>query len=276
MNIDLRKKAESLLELHHSGKLLILPNIWDVLGAKLLESEGFKAIATASASVAFSNGFNDGQEIKFESLLRILKPICDCTYLPVSADIERGYADSINELGENITQLINLGIAGINIEDSKAEKNELESIDKQCGKIKHIRNVSAKLGVPLVINARTDVFLLDDFDGDKLTEAIKRGSDYKDAGADCFYPVLCDNDQLTAINSKVDLPLNVYAQKNTLPMLELERSGIARLSLGPSLLKSALTEMRNVIRGLKNYENYDSFTGSGIMSGNDIMNIIKQ
>ena len=95
MITEQRKKVERFLELHHSGKLLILPNIWDVLGAKLLEKSGLKAIATASASVAFSNGYNDGQQIDFNKLIDILTPICACTSLPVSVDIERGYAKNI-------------------------------------------------------------------------------------------------------------------------------------------------------------------------------------
>jgi len=88
-----REKAEKLLNLHHSDKLLILPNIWDVLGAKLLESEGYPAIATASASIAYSRGFDDNQEIDFSTLLELFQSICDSTHLPVTADIERGYAD---------------------------------------------------------------------------------------------------------------------------------------------------------------------------------------
>jgi len=274
MKRALLKKAESLLELHHDNKLLVLPNIWDVLGAKLLESMGFQAVATASASVAFSNGYNDGQEIGFDQLLHILKPISAATHLPVSADIERGYANDLNELGDNIEKLIECEIVGVNIEDSINESGELNSIEDQCEIIKTIRKTAEKAGIPIVINARTDIFLSDDFDGNKIEEAILRGGEYIAAGANCFYPILCNMHQLKEIRQQLKVPINVFATKDTLPMKDLEDLGIARLSLGPSLLKSALTKMREVARSLQNYGNYDLFT-ENVLSSDEIVRILK-
>src|SRR3954468_20721043 len=112
-----KAKAESFKALHHSGKLLVLPNIWDPLGANLLESLNYPAIATASASVAFTNGYDDGQRISFDSVLAILKKIVSSVNVPVSADIESGFAENDLQLEENIKQLLATGIIGINIED---------------------------------------------------------------------------------------------------------------------------------------------------------------
>jgi len=273
--LNQRKKAENLLELHHSGKLLILPNIWDVLGAKLLESEGFEAIATASASIAFSRGHDDNQEIDFTELLKLFRSICDSTFLSVTADIERGYAGSLPELAENIKNLIRCGVVGLNIEDSNEKGQKLEPIEKQSEKIELIRKVSENMGVPIVINARTDVFLMESHDGNRLSEAIKRGQHYKDAGADCFYPILCGNDELKDINLNVNLPINVLAQENTFSVSELERLKIARLSIGPGLLKSAVTKMREIMVALKNAEGYRSFANEETITSAEILKIIK-
>ncbi|MEO9802683.1 MAG: isocitrate lyase/phosphoenolpyruvate mutase family protein [Reichenbachiella sp.] len=269
------KKAETLLSLHHSEKLLILPNVWDVLGAKLLESEGFEAIATASASVAFSRGFDDNQEIDFTTLLRLFRSICQSTSLPVTVDIERGYADSLDQLTENIKNLISCGVVGLNIEDSNKKGENLESIEHQCEKIQLIRQVADNLGIPLVINARTDVFLMKSYEDNRLSESIRRGQQYKHAGADCFYPILCSNDELKEINLAVDLPVNVLAQQDTHSVSELERLNIARLSLGPALLRSALMKMRETVRSLKQGTSFDSFINENTITSKEILAIIK-
>ena len=116
--ITQQEKAKQFHNLHHAGKLLIFPNVWDCLGAILLESLSYPAIATASASVAFANGLDDGENISFDALLTILKKIVTSVNIPVSADIESGYAENEIQLGENIKRLIETGIVGINIEDT--------------------------------------------------------------------------------------------------------------------------------------------------------------
>lgn len=267
-----RKKAETLLNLHHQEKLLLLPNVWDVLGAKLVESEGFEAIATASAAVAFSKGFDDNEEIEFATLLQLFQTICESTSLPVTADIERGYASSLDELRENIKNLIHCGVVGLNIEDSQANGEALEPIEVQCEKIQLIRQVSNELGIPIVINARTDVFLLKNQPGDKIGEAITRGQQYQTAGADCFYPILCNNDELKAINHQVDLPVNVLAQPHTPTIQTLEQLKIARLSLGPGLLKVALTSMQEALQSLR--QGSQAFINDKLLTSSRIMEII--
>jgi len=270
------KKAEIFLELHHSDKILILPNIWDILGAKLLEKYGFKAVATASSSIAFANGFKDGQQIGFDMLLGILASICSSTHLPVTADIERGYAKDNNELSDNIKRLIKCGVIGINIEDSVIEGGELVSIEQQCERIKLIRQVSNQQGIPLFINARCDIYLCKNFNGDHVSSAIERAANYKEAGADCFYPILCKPIDIEKIYSKVDLPVNVLATSNLMPIKKLEQIGISRLSLGPSLLKSAITKMREVLTALINYDGYESFTNSEIISTSEIIEMVSK
>src|ERR1051326_5905909 len=158
-----KEKAQLFHRLHHTGKMLVLPNIWDPLGAILLESLNYPAAATASASIAYANGYNDGEKIPFNELLALLKKIANSVSIPVTADVESGYADDNVQLQENIKLLIYAGIIGINIEDSDKKANTLFPIQIQCERIRLIRKVSDATGVRLFINARTDVYLRGDF-----------------------------------------------------------------------------------------------------------------
>ena len=130
-------KAELFRKQHFSGKLLVLPNIWDSLGARLLEQVDYKSVATASVATALSNGYLDGEKIPFNQLLKVVHQITTAVSLPVTVDIERGFADSIVQLKENIRLLIENGAIGINIEDSHADHQGLFTIDEQCRKNSH-------------------------------------------------------------------------------------------------------------------------------------------
>ncbi|MEO8416003.1 MAG: isocitrate lyase/phosphoenolpyruvate mutase family protein, partial [Ginsengibacter sp.] len=171
--IQQKEKATYFRELHYTGKMLVLPNIWDPIGALLLESLEYPAVATASASVAYANGYNDGENIPFNDLLILLNKITGNVAIPVTADIESGYADNDIQLRKNIQLLIDTGIAGINFEDTDKKTNALLPVETQCNRIRLIRKVSDEKGIPLFINARTDVYLHDNnIAGDeaKLTE----------------------------------------------------------------------------------------------------------
>ncbi len=265
-----KEKADKFRELHHSGKMLILPNIWDALGALLLESLEYPAIATASASVAFSNGYNDGENIPFNDLLALLKKITNSVNLPVSADIEKGYAGNDRQLRENIKLLIDAGIVGINIEDTDNKTGNLHPIEFQCNKITLIRNVSDEMGIPLFINARTDVYLREKYFPTaeaKFDEIIKRGSAYKEAGADGFFPIaLRQEEDIRKIITQVKLPLNIITIPGVPDLKTLSKLGVARVSLGPSLLKIAIRAMRQLAIQLKDYEGLSSITGNEITS----------
>jgi len=138
-NLKQKEKAKHFYDLHHSGKLLILPNIWDPLGALLLEDLSFPAIASASAAIAFTNGYDDGENIPFDSLLALLKKIVDSVNIPVSADIESGFAQSDQQLIENIKQLLETGIVGINVEDTDKKTNSLLPVGLACERIRLIK-----------------------------------------------------------------------------------------------------------------------------------------
>ena len=271
------QKAEKFLALHHEPKLLVLPNIWDPLGARLLEGLGYPAVATASAAVAYSLGYDDGQKIKFDAMLDVIERIASSVAVPMTADIERGYAEHPQEIAENIRQVMHAGAVGINFEDSSFEGGPLQPIDFQCERIQAIRNMADKEGIPLVINARIDVFMrsADISRSEKIAETITRGKAYLDAGADCLYPIgPGDIETLTKIQSKTKAPINIYASKLAASMKELEAIGISRLSLGPGLIRASLTTMRNVAQQLLDYGPYDSFSAEDIMTSDEIRKYI--
>jgi len=264
------EKAEQLHKLHYTGRLLILPNIWDVLGAKLLQDIGYAAVATASAAIAYANGYNDGEHIPFNELLHILKRIAGSVNVPVTADIESGYAANETELEQNIQQLIKTGIAGINIEDTDKPTNSLLHLDIQCERIKLIKKVALKNEVPLFINARTDTFIhAKSFVStqQQLDETIKRGMAYKAAGADCFYPILAHNiEQLQTIVAAVNMPVNVLLTPASPGPDKLQQAGITRVSLGPGFLKHAVKAMKDLAIKLQHHEGMEDIAGNNITS----------
>ena len=265
-----KAKAELFRELHHNGKMLVLPNIWDSLGAALLEKLNYPAIATASASIAYVNGYNDGENIPFTDLLILLKKITGSVNIPVTADIESGYANTNTELQKNIELLIETGIVGINLEDSDKKNNTLFPIEIQCERINLIKKVAAETGIPLFINARTDVYIKGkDFvsEEEKFNETVKRGKAYIDAGADCFFPILMT--QKTAIQNliaELNCPINIIAIAGVPDLKTLNEMGVARVSLGPGFLKIAIRTMKEIAEKLKNYEGIEEITGNEITS----------
>lgn len=265
-----QEKVKQFYNLHHSGKLLILPNIWDCLGANLLESLGYPAIATASASIAFANGYDDGQKISFDSVLVLLKKIAGSVNIPVSADVESGFAENDQELEENIKRLLATGIVGINIEDTDKETNAILPIEVQCEKIKLIKKVSKEVSIPLFINARADVYLRGknfDTPESKFEEALKRGRAYKAAGADCFYPIaMTRQGDIKRIVEQLQMPVNVITIPGIPELNVLNEMGVARVSLGPSFLKIAIKAMKNLAVKLQKLDGLSDITENEITS----------
>jgi 2-methylisocitrate lyase-like PEP mutase family enzyme len=269
-NISQKEKAEQFRELHHSGKMLVLPNIWNPLGALLMENLEYPAVATASASIAYTNGYNDGENIPFNDLLILLKKITKSVNLPVTADIESGYAENESQLRENIKLLIDTGIVGINFEDADHKTDGLQPVGTQSSKIRLIRKVSDEMGIPLFINARTDVYVRGKSFATaeaKFDEVMKRGVSYKEAGADGFFPItLTQEENIKKLIAQLKLPLNILTIPGIPDLKTLSKLGVARISLGPSLLKIAIRAMKELALQLKDYGGLSSITGNEITS----------
>ena len=270
------QKADAFRSLHRGPKILVLPNVWDPLGARILESIGYPAVATASAAIAYSLGRHDGEVIDFDTMLDAIRRTAAAVQVPVTADFERGYAESLDQLEENVQSVIDTGIVGINIEDSLAEGGELRNVDEQCKRIASARRAADRSGVPLFINARVDVFMSRRSIPwiKRIPETIERAKAYMDAGADGIYPITAgDLETLKPIIDETGAPVNVFARKGTPSLLDLELAGVARVSLGSNVLRASATVIRDIGRDLLDYGSWDRFT-EGTMSSEEIEDLL--
>ncbi len=260
--------AKIFRELHSGKSLLILPNVWDPLGAALLEELGYPAAATASASIAYTHGVADGENLAFSDLLILLKKIVAGVHIPVTADIESGYAHSQEELRENIHRILEAGIVGINIEDYDLKNKMLYPVEVQCKRLRTVRRTAEATGIPLYINARTDVYLKGTewvSAGEKWEETRKRGMAYLEAGADGIYPITMNGEQdIEKLVTALSCPVNILAIPGIPDLKRLKQMGVARLSTGPGFLKIAVRAMKQAALQLLNGEGLTSITGNEI------------
>jgi 2-methylisocitrate lyase-like PEP mutase family enzyme len=225
------EKAKQFGELHVKGAPIILYNAWDAGSAKALVDAGAKAVATSSWSVAAAQGFEDGEDLPLALAEQIVRRIIATVEKPVTVDFEGGYSDDNGNLASNIAKFLDLGIIGINFEDRVVKGTGLYDIERQAKRIATIREAAERKGIPLFINARTDVFL---GNGDDLDEALKRAKAYASAGASGFFiPGLTSSDQIRRIVKEATLPVNVMVMEGVPANDELAKLGVARVSYGP-------------------------------------------
>ena len=229
-------KTRTFRELHANPKKpLILPNIWDVAGARLLESLGAKAVATTSAGVAWSLGYQDGNYMPASLQARLAEEIVKAVKVPVSVDFEAGYSSEPSTVAENLKPLAAAGIAGINIEDGTDAPAVLAK------KIEAIKNLASSLGTDIFVNARTDVYLQDLVaDEKKVQETLDRAAVYRSAGADgLFVPGLTDTADIAQITKGTELPVNLMSSAELPKVGELAKLNVRRLSAGTALAQIA-------------------------------------
>jgi 2-methylisocitrate lyase-like PEP mutase family enzyme len=263
-----KQKADDFLALHHAPSILILPNAWDVASAKIFELEGFKAIGTTSAGIAATLGYADGQNMSLAENMEVVQRIANNTTRPLSADIEAGYATTIEGVVKAANAVLNVGAVGLNIEDSTGDPTA-PFFDQalQQDKIKAIREMSAVQGIHLVINARTDVIMFQGESPQTLREAIDRGNAYREAGADCiFVPDVgnLDNKTIPILLKEIDAPINIIAGATTPSILELQKMGVARVSVGPRPMRAVLSLLRKIAKELMTTGTYALMTESSI------------
>lgn len=248
-----KEKAELFLKLHHDKEILVIVNSWDPGSSRLIEASGFKAVGTTSMGISASLGYPDCEQISFSEMLQAIKNIADKITLPLTVDIEGGFGNNTKDIVTNIRKVIETGVVGINLEDSVKLSPDLLDPSEFSDRIAAVRELSGSLGIHLVINARTDSFLTSSGPANKrLDESIKRGNIYKDAGADCiFVPNITDVNSISTLVREIDAPVNILANPSNgtaLPpgLKELEEIGVARLSVGSSLMKSTLALIKRV------------------------------
>ena len=242
--------------------MLVLPNAWDAASARLIEAEGFPAIATTSAGVAAALGYPDGGIVPTNEMLEAIVRIARAVSLPVTADIEHAYGATPAAVADVVLKVIAAGAVGINLEDCVPGARDLEPLALQTDKIKAIVKASTKAGVRVVINARTDGFLRGfGAPETRLGVAIERGKAFLDAGADCvFVPGVRDAATIGALVNGIGGPVNVLAVDGSPSIPELEALGVARVSLGSGPMRATMAVLRDIARELKQTGTYASFT----------------
>ncbi len=264
MNKELVRKAEALLRLHQSDRILVLLNAWDVASARVFESAGAHAIGTTSMGIAASAGYPDIQQIPFSRMVDAVSRIAGAVNLPVTADMEAGYGDTPDEVASSVTRVIHAGAVGINIEDGTGNPSSpLIDISTLADRIGAIRKAATDLGIHLVINARTDTYLTTPGSpGTRLAETIERCNAYAQAGSDCvFVPGGLDRDTIRELVREIQAPLNVVANPAiSIPVVpdipELEQLGVSRVSVGSGPMRAALALTRRIAAEVLNEGSY--------------------
>jgi 2-methylisocitrate lyase-like PEP mutase family enzyme len=264
-DIDKQKaQANAFRAMHHGPKVLLLPNVWDVSSARILEDAGFGAIATTSAGIAFTLGYPDGQKISRKEMLAVVGRIVRGVKVPVTADVEAGYGDRPEDAAETARRVIEAGAVGMNLEDGIDRPGQLVELSLQVKKIRAVREVALKSGVLLVLNARTDVYLEQIGEPETRYDAtVQRSRAYRDAGADCvFVPGLHDTETISQLVRDVQCPLNILAGPGSPPVPELEKLGVARVSLGSAPMRATLGLVRRMAEELKRTGTYTAIEGA--------------
>lgn len=259
---DQRRKAEQLLSLHR-GQVLLLPNAWDALSAKVFEEVGFNAIATTSAGVAWSLGYPDGENVPWHEMLTVIEHMTDVVRVPVTADIEGGFSSTTPDLIFRIEEVIGAGACGINLEDGLNHGATLRSVDEACDRINAVRRAATKLGLPLVINGRTDIFLSGGDNPALFDDALARCKAYLAAGADCVYPIgLSDLTLISKLVTALQAPVNVIGRRGAPSIADLQAAGVARVSTAvtPALFMAGALE--EAMKKLIQSGSFDHFTST--------------
>ncbi|MBL8007660.1 MAG: isocitrate lyase/phosphoenolpyruvate mutase family protein [Ignavibacteria bacterium] len=264
-----KEKAEKFLKYHLDNEILVLLNSWDTGSSKLIEACGYKAIATTSMGIAASLGYPDCQVIQLPELIEAVTGIVNGVQVPVTVDIEAGFGNNIDEITDSVKKIISAGIVGVNIEDSIDLNPILIDEMEFCERISAIRALSDSLGFHLVINARTDSFYTSaGSQREKLSESIKRGNKYLEAGADCiFVQPVWEKEMITTLVKEINAPINILSNPATgagIPpsVRELQDLGVARLSLGSSLMKATLALIKKVADELSEKGTYNILLNS--------------
>jgi 2-methylisocitrate lyase-like PEP mutase family enzyme len=259
------KRAEEFRRMHGRGRILLLPNAWDAVSARIFEAAGFEAIATTSAGVAYALGYPDGELVPRDEMIAAVARIARVVDIPVTADMESGFAQSPAEVAETVKLVISAGALGINLEDTvHGAGRTLYEIPDAVERVRSARAAANAAGVPIVINARTDVYLLGI--GEKaarFNHAVNRLNAYRAAGADCLYAMgYFDVDTIGRLTKAVNGPLNVMGLPGTPAVAELERLGVARVSTASGPARVAMTATRDSAVELLRSGGFEVFGGN--------------
>jgi len=245
-------------ELHQQDEPLTICNVWDVASAKVAEKLGFQAIGTSSAAIASLLGYKDGEGMSFEELSYLVKRIAANTSLPLTVDIESGYSRQPSQIVEHIKVLSEVGVVGINIEDSTVDGDrKLTDASDFAKLISSIKTQLDQEKLEIFLNVRTDTFLLGE--PNALIETEKRVQLYADAGADgIFIPFIAKEADISAVVEKSSLPVNVMCVPDLPDFNKLKELGVKRISMGNYLFDNILNGLEHRLHSIKTHQSFES------------------
>ncbi|GIH52064.1 2-Methylisocitrate lyase, PEP mutase family [Microbispora rosea] len=245
---DLKTRAERLRELH-SEEMLVLPNAWDAASATIVAEAGFPAVATASAAISAMLGYPDGEGAPWQEMFAAAGRVARVVSVPVTVDAEAGYGMEPREL---VDRLLDIGAVGCNLEDTDHQAGGLVEAGAHAQWLAGVRSAADDAEVPIVINARVDTFLPASGipEPDRVTESIRRGRLYRDAGADCIYPIgVRQKHDLATLVTELPGPVNGNTGEY-LDLATLREMGVARVSYGPRFYRAALADLKTAVQEL--------------------------
>jgi 2-methylisocitrate lyase-like PEP mutase family enzyme len=245
---DLKDRAERLRQLH-TGDLLVLPNAWDAASATVVVDAGFPVVATASAAISAMLGHPDGEGAPWQEMFAAAGRIVRVVSVPVTVDAEAGYGMQPDEL---VHRLLAIGAVGCNLEDTDHRAGGLVEAGAHAQWLAGVRSAADAAGVPIVINARVDTFLPTSgvAEPDRIAETVRRGRLYREAGADCIYPIgVQQRPDLATLVSELPGPINGNTG-DFLDLATLRELGVARVSYGPRFYRAALADLKTSLQQL--------------------------
>lgn len=245
-------------KLHQSNDILHIGNVWDVKSALTMEKLGYKVLGTSSSAIADSLGYEDGEEIKFDELLKICKQILSKVNIPLSVDIEGGYSRDTKQIIDNIISLANIGVVGINIEDSIVVDGKRKILQKEKFRdiLEEIKENLAKNNIDIFINVRVDSFILDL--ENSLEDVSKRVKIYEPFSDGIFIPCIVDIKDIEKIVSIAKLPLNIMAMPNLEEFSILKKAGVTRISQGSFVYNNMINHLENKLNDIKKEGDFKS------------------
>ena len=250
-----RDLAKKFMNMHHANKMFILANAWDAGSAYIFKKEGFEAIGTTSQGMSLSYCYADGQNMLFDDVVYAVESMTRRVDIPVSVDIERGFADNTDKVKANALRLLEAGAVGFNIEDGKQDKT-LDELPFFLKKIQALAELKKECNLNFVINARTCTYWHNIGDEEyKLQVALERGKAFKEAGADCvFYPGAVPLESVKILVKEVGAPINILLTPATSDLDALRDVGVRRLSIGSGPARSAYNHVIAMAEDLKKGE----------------------
>ncbi len=243
--------TNSFLARHRAPPVLLLPNAWDAISARLFVASGFDALATTSGGIAWALGYPDGEHAPWSEVVAATARIVRSAQVPVTADIEAGYGVTPAEVGAHVAEIIQTGVVGINLEDGL--HGPIRGIEDAAARLRAAREAANKEGVPIVLNARCDIFQLQHGEeSTRFASTVERCKVYLGAGADCVYPFgLRDPATIAAFVKAVDAPVNITGRPGMPDAAAFERMGVARITIASAPTLVAMSTIQKVATELR-------------------------